>query len=104
MYCGGNQMIQNEEIILAGKLEGNVVDPSGAAIAHAAIQLQKHDSEQMVVDTKADDKGHFSINNLPPGRYWLGVSSYGFNLHIWDVQIKRRAGTKHITVTLSLGT
>ena len=104
MYCGGNQIVQAEGVLLAAKLQGNVIDPSGSAIPHARIQVQRHNSERMITDTTADGRGRFSIPNLQPGRYWLGVSSYGFNLHIWDVQIEKRAGLKRLTVTLSLGT
>ena|SRR5690348_4425467 len=104
MYCGGNQIVQMEEIVRASKLSGVVLDPSGAAIPHATVQVQEHGSTHMAVDAKADDNGQFVLPKLKAGRYWLGVSSQGFNLHVWDIEIKPRAGLKRLPVHLSLGT
>lgn len=95
---------QVEEVIRAARLEGDILDPSGSPIFHATVQIQAHNSAQMIVDEKADDRGHFITPKLKSGRYWFGVSSPGFNLHVWDVQIKRRAGLKKLTVKLSVGT
>jgi hypothetical protein len=104
MYCGGNQIVQVEEVVRAATLEGDILDPSGSAIPHATVQIQAHNSSQMIIDEKADYRGHFIIPRLKTGRYWLGVSSYGFNLHVWDIQIERRAKLKKLTVKLSVGT
>ena len=83
MYCGGNQIVQTEEIVRASRLKGVVLDSNGAAIPHVTVQVQAFGSNQMIVNAKADEQGHFSLPKLKPGHYWLGVSSYGFNLHIW---------------------
>ena len=96
--------MQTEEVIRASRLKGVVLDSKGAAIPHATVQVQAFGSSQTIVDTKADQQGQFSLPKLKPGHYWLGVSSYGFNLHIWDIEIKPRTGLKRLSITLSVGT
>jgi hypothetical protein len=50
MYCGGNQIVQVEEVVRAASLEGDILDPSGSAIPYATVQIQAHNSPQMIVE------------------------------------------------------
>ena len=103
MYCGGNQLVY------AGSLRdvhvtGLIVDSSGAAIPRARIQLQIQGSDKILRDAEADETGRFRLPRLPKGSYWLGISSPGFNLHYWELNIVHRARTTTLRVELSLGT
>src|SRR5450432_236058 len=60
-----------------GKLEGSVVDPSGALIPHAEVSLLNEDTAAAKA-TKADAEGHFIFPALQPGNYQLTISCTGF--------------------------
>ena len=104
MYCGGNQIVQYSDPIRARNLAGTVFDQSGATIAAARIQVQRQGSEALILDITADENGRFRLPKLEPGTYWLGISIYGFNLHVWDLRIVRFGWTKKLNPKLSVGT
>lgn len=103
MYCGGNQLVDMGEL-RAESLSGVVVDPTGAEISLARVQVQLRGSDKLLHDFQANGKGRFALPELRPGTYWLGVSSPGFNLHFWRLQIAHGARHKTLKVELSLGT
>jgi carboxypeptidase family protein len=104
MYCGGNEMIQYSRRIRARSVRGTVFDQSGATVAAARIQVQRQGSDAFVVDITADENGQFRLPELPPGAYWLGISKYGFQLHVWDLRIVRLGWSKKLKPRLSVGT
>jgi hypothetical protein len=69
----------------AGKLHGQVTDPSGAVIPNASISLKN--SSGLTVSAKADGAGAYEINNLAPGSYTLTVTAKGFTRSAAQVQI-----------------
>jgi hypothetical protein len=81
-----------------------VVDPAGEGIRWARVQVQLRGSDIILRDIEAGRKGRFHLPLLKPGRYWLGVSAPGFNLHVWELELRDHAGTKALRVELSLGT
>jgi hypothetical protein len=59
-----------------GQLVGNVVDPSGAAIPHAAVTV----TETATGTTRkaaSDSQGHYVVPLLPPGTYSVTVEGTG---------------------------
>ena len=102
MYCGGNQLVYQGELV-ASTLKMIVVDPSGAPVP-ARVQVQVLGRGEIIVDRYANDKGHFKLSGLRSGEYWLGVSSPGFNLHYWRLSKSRSHATKVLRVALSVGT
>jgi len=104
MYCGGNQIIQLSRPIRAANVMGTVLDQSGATIPGARIQLQIQGSESLLVDITADENGRFRLPKVQRGAYWLGISTPGFNLHVWDLRIVRFGRTKKLSPKLTVGT
>ena len=104
MYCGGNQTVQYSRPIRAASVTGTVLDVTGATIPGARIQLQLKGSESLLVDITADASGQFRLPKVSRGTYWLGISKYGFNLHVWDLRIVRFGGTKRLSPKLTVGT
>ena len=61
----------------SGDLVGTVKDPTGAAIANAAVTVTNQ-ATGVVVSIKAGTEGEFRAGNLLPGTYDLAVNSSGF--------------------------
>ena len=60
-----------------GSLTGNLVDPSGAAIAGADVSITEQ-GRQTSLSTKTDESGRFAFTTLQPGNYTLDVKHQGF--------------------------
>ena len=60
-----------------GAITGQVLDPSGSAIADAGIVVV-NDVTGPQYTTKTNDEGIYVLPNLPPGPYRLQVSKVGF--------------------------
>ncbi len=58
-------------------LSGVVLDPSGAAIADAQVDLLG-DKSQVIVRTSTDAVGAFRLDNIGPGKYTLEFHADGF--------------------------
>jgi hypothetical protein len=60
-----------------GTVSGLALDPSGAAVPHAAVSLTSDDTgvRRTAITNEA---GAYSFPNLPPGTYRLGVEAKGF--------------------------
>ena len=70
-----------------GTLSGVVIDPQGAIIANASIQL-KNPATDTVIEGKSNNSGEFNFPELPPGAYELTVSFSGFRTQkIQDIDI-----------------
>src|ERR1700687_3082628 len=71
----------------AGTIEGTVVDPSGASVAHAQVTIHNAISGYNQTTTTATD-GSFRFSNIPPNPYHLEVTAPGFNVFTQDVTIR----------------
>jgi Carboxypeptidase regulatory-like domain len=60
----------------SGSLEGQVTDPSGAAVSGAAIEVTAADG--LLRTSTTDLQGYYRLNNLAPGVYSLRVTTAGF--------------------------
>ena len=61
----------------SGTIRGSVVDPSGAAIAGATVQIQNPVSHYST-ETKTDSQGNFVFHNVPYNNYHVTASASGF--------------------------
>ena len=60
---------------VAGKLAGEVTDPSGSVVAGAKVTIARGDYRQTVFTTES---GQYSVANLAPGKYEVTISYDGF--------------------------
>jgi hypothetical protein len=71
----------------AGTIEGTVVDPSGASVAHAAVTIHNAVTGYRQETSTAADGG-FRFNNIPANPYHLEVTASGFSIFSQDVTIR----------------
>jgi len=70
-----------------GRLDGTVVDPTGARVAQAEVFLDNHLTGRQL-QTSADHQGRFQFENLPYGAYVLTVTASGFATSAKDVTVR----------------
>ncbi len=64
---------------VTGQISGVVVDPAGAVVPHASVQLT-HDLSQTVHRFMTEANGSFVFTGLVPGAYSLRVTQAGFKV------------------------
>src|SRR4029077_15386186 len=62
---------------LSGSIRGPVVDPTGAAVPGARVELSREDQSPSQEVLSGDD-GQFSFANIAPGSFQLTITSAGF--------------------------
>jgi len=74
-----------------GSMSGTIVDPSGAFVAGAHVELKTEDRSANQEVLSGDD-GQFSFGNIPPGPFQLTIAAEGFaaqtlsgNLHEGEI-------------------
>ncbi|HXP10994.1 MAG TPA: carboxypeptidase-like regulatory domain-containing protein, partial [Acidobacteriaceae bacterium] len=67
-----------------GSITGTVVDPSGAAIPGAKVQVTDQATGNLTREAGADAGGTFRALNLPPGTYRIKVSAPGMEELVRD--------------------
>ncbi len=77
----------------SGRIEGTVLDPSGAAVPGATLTVRNEATGEATSLTSATD-GHFVFLSLTPGRYQLTVELSGFQTLV----------TKNVVVTVGTTT
>jgi hypothetical protein len=60
-----------------GSITGTVVDPSGAAIPNAQVQVTDQATGNVTRETTSDGSGNFRALNVAPGTYKIKVSAPG---------------------------
>ena len=70
-----------------GTVEGTVLDPSGAAVANARVEIHNPISSYLRT-TATDGAGGFQFNNVPPNPYHVDVSADGFADWHQDVSVR----------------
>jgi hypothetical protein len=63
--------------ILVGRISGAITDPTGAPVAGAQVAITNTDT-QAVRTVSTDNKGFYSVAELPIGRYKVEVNQAGF--------------------------
>jgi len=83
-----------------GSISGNVVDPQGAVIPHADIQLSPEGAAPIALT--GDDLGHYTASNLKPGRYALEAQSPGFQTARKESVFVAPGKTLQLNLTLAI--
>jgi hypothetical protein len=84
----------------ASPVSGVVVDPTGAVLPHAQVELRSASADQGQT-TLTDDVGMFRFDRVPSGRYDITVSFEGFQSTTVRVTVGARAPSP-LRVTLPL--
>src|SRR4051812_25302597 len=61
-----------------GNLNGSVVDPTGAAVPAAKVDLYLSGGHAPVISVQTNESGEFHITSLRPATYDIRVQSAGF--------------------------
>ena len=85
----------------AGTISGTVLDPSGAAISGATVEI-RHPVSQYSRSTQTDSQGHFQFDNAPYNNYHLSVVASGFETNSQDVEL-RSALPLTVKINMKLG-
>jgi iron complex outermembrane recepter protein len=86
---------------VAGTLSGTVIDPTGAVVPGASVAV-KDESTGRMTKTTTDQQGHFSVADLPAGKYNLEVSAQGFAVGNRTVQVGADR-PEDISISLAVG-
>ena len=82
----------------AGSIEGTVVDPTGAVVPKAQVEIHNPVSG-LKRTTTSDAAGKFSFSNVPFNPYHMVVTADGFAAAIQDVEPR---STVPVTITITL--
>ena len=85
-----------------GSIQGTVTDPSGAAVSGADVTGRNLDTG-LTVATVTSDAGLYSLANLPPGRYSVGVQGPGMKKYSREGVTVQTGGTVSLDVQMQLG-
>src|SRR6202042_1175940 len=76
----------------SGSISGTVVDPSGAVVPNATVELHQPVSG-LDRTTVTDDKGNFAFSNVPFNPYHMTVTAAGFAQAAQDVDVRSLVAT-----------
>jgi hypothetical protein len=83
-----------------GQINGKVIDPNGALVPNASVNVKSIDTGATITATTSGD-GTYTVSNLRPGLYDVTVSANGFAASTQRVQVTVGSQTP-ITSTLSV--
>ncbi len=86
----------------SGTVRGTVLDPSGAAIAGAGVEIENPVSHYTQT-TKTDSQGNFALNNIPLNNYHVTANASGFQRGTEDVDVRSPIPLE-IKISLKIGT
>jgi Carboxypeptidase regulatory-like domain len=84
MFPAGTAMAQ--ALGTSGSIQGTVVDPTGAVVAGAAVEIQNPVSG-FVQSATTDASGEFAFSNVPFNPYHLTATHTGFQAAVQDVDV-----------------
>ena len=87
-------------LLAAATIDGDVKDPSGAAVPAAAVTL-KNPAGAIIQTAETDKLGHFTLAGAPPGKYELIVQHPGFEASTQPVELAAVPLT--LTIALKIG-
>ncbi len=86
----------------SGTVRGSVVDPSGAAVKGASVEIQNPVSHYAQTAT-TDDQGRFELVNVPFNNYHLSVTVSGFQNAAQDIDVRSTVPLALAALSLKLG-
>lgn len=84
----------------SGTVRGSVLDPSGAAVVGATVELH-HPVSGYQRTTSTDEAGRFEFTNVPFNPYHLSVTTGGFQVAQQDVDV-RTSGPIGLNLSLQI--
>jgi len=88
---------------LVREFGGLLLDPSGASIPGAEIQVLRKDSQPAVVaKLKSDEAGRFATR-LADGTYVAFIQMPGFRRQVLAFEVARTAGPKQLRISMQIG-
>src|SRR5580704_18086163 len=88
--------------LLQGTIDGNVTDPSQAAVAGATVTATNQDTG-FARDTLTNSAGGYSLPTRPPGTYTIKVVAPGFQTYTQTGVIVAINNVARVDVTLTVG-
>src|ERR1700683_2860418 len=85
----------------SGTVQGTVLDPSGAVIAGAAVEIENPVSHYTQT-AQSDAQGNFELKNVPYNNYHLSASAAGFQSGKQDVDVRSPIPVP-VSVSLQIG-
>src|SRR6478609_7894799 len=85
-----------------GTLTGTVVDPQGAGLADARLELQNQQNGTHY-ETRSTATGNYSLVQVPAGAYTLAVEFSGFKKYVQTGVSIQVAQTTRLDVPLDVG-
>lgn len=112
LFAAGSAFAQG--VGTSGAIRGTVTDPTGAAVAKAAIVAEARESA-IRRTTESGDNGQYQLEGLPPATYQISINATGFQsevlkdvavsvgqIVIADFPLKLSSGKETIEVTTEL--
>jgi len=90
------------ESISSGTVQGVVLDPSGAVVKGATVEIH-NPVTQYARTLQTDDQGNFEFTKVPYNPYHLALTASGFEIYQQDVEV-RSAVPIELKVVLKIGT
>jgi protocatechuate 3,4-dioxygenase beta subunit len=85
-----------------GTITGTIVDPAGAVIAGAPIEVKNADTG-IVYDAASSATGNFTLVQVPAGKYEMSVTVPGFKKYVRQNITVEVAQTVRLDVALEVG-
>ena len=86
----------------SGTVRGSVVDPSGAAIKGASVEIQNPVSGSNK-KAQTDAEGKFELDNVPFNSYHMKVTASGFQTGEQDVDVRSSVPVQLAAINLTIG-
>src|SRR5271170_6729572 len=86
----------------SGTVRGSVLDPSGAVVKGATVEIQNPVS-QYNRSTQTDSQGNFEFDNVPFNNYHVTATAQGFQAIRQDLNIRASVPIE-LKMTVKLGT
>jgi hypothetical protein len=93
-------LVWSQSVGNSGSINGSVVDPTGAVVPNAQVEIRNPVSG-FDRTTTADSMGKFSFTNVPFNPYHLTVTAPGFSSSVQDVE-PRSSVPVNVAVTLKV--
>jgi hypothetical protein len=88
--------------LLQGTIDGNVTDPTQAAVAGATVVVT-NEQTNFTRDTLTNSSGGYTLPTLPPGGYTVKVTMSGFQTYTQTGVVVAINSVTRVDVTLNVG-
>ncbi len=95
-------LLSGQSTSSGGTVRGSVLDPSGAVIKEATVEIQNPVS-QYSRTMQTNDQGNFEFDNIPFNNYHVTATAQGFQAIREDLNIRSSVPTE-VKMTLKVGT